>query len=47
MATAVNASGSQACTVGTEHTLATVTAAANYQAQFDIPPRRWRATSSS
>ena len=37
MATAVNASNSQACTVGTEHTLATVTAAGNYQAQFDIP----------
>lgn len=32
----VNASGSQTCTISTEHTLATVTAAGTYQLALDL-----------
>lgn len=36
MAVAVNTSGSQTCTITTEHTLATVTAAGVYQLALDV-----------
>ncbi len=36
MAVSVNSSGSQTCTIGTEHALATVTVAGTYQLALDL-----------